>query len=164
MQSPINRLRLVPPEATACGIAAICAITGSTQEEAEHSIKAAAAEDGEYPEDLRTALPHHVARAIELLGWGLVDIAGRKVEARHIGRMRIETRAQFEALDTVANFLEQNERADVLLCTAFKEGVTQSHTFAADGKEFKYALLTDPSEMASWRVARALGCRLVARS
>jgi hypothetical protein len=113
------------------------------------------------PGDLANAHPRHVARAIELLGWELVNGRDEKIDARR--QIRLMDPIPLPFLQTVADLLRQNKRTDILLCTAFKEGVEESHTFAVDGHELRdNGLFANTSEMSSWRVARTLGCRKAA--
>jgi len=160
MPSPTNRLHSVPPGCTACGTAAICAITGASKDEAERALRTAIAEDGMDPGDLASALPKHVGRALELLDWELVSGQGNKIDAR---RQIRPLGISLQFLGTVADFLQQNTQTDILLCTAFKAGAGDSHTFAVDGHELQdNGLFANTSETSSWRVARTLGCRRAA--
>jgi hypothetical protein len=158
--APRSSLHSLPgPPPRACGTAAICAITGATLEGAEAAIRDAAAEDHEYPVHLENACPRHVARALELLGWDLFDYEGRRVNARDIQRLSLPVQ-QVAALPTAAAFLQHNARTEPLLCTAFKLGGGESHSFAAARGAYKdNGLFEDPSELSIWHVARVLRCR-----
>ena len=60
------------------------AVTGSTPEQVNSAILAAASEDDEHPEHLNDTSFRHQARAAELLGWDLFTPEGAALQARAI--------------------------------------------------------------------------------
>jgi hypothetical protein len=165
--SVTEKCRLHIAVGASCGPTAVAAATGAAAERVEAAIYKAANEDAEYPTHLDDSNFRHQARAAELSGFDLYDLAGSPMRASAIVRELKISIDQFQQLPPITKFLAENKCKDVLICNAITiSGV--AHTFAADQNAFfdnntSGKIFSDgnvPQGLEDFRVVRAVALRM----
>lgn len=161
---PLSRLRA--SSGLSCGPAAVCAVTGAEPEAVIAAVRAAAAEDDEFPDHLEHSNFRQQARAVEILGFDLFTTDGMPLLAReNIPKKRKMMLSELNQLPTAGDFLARNRCKDVLLCHATPlEGRVQDgdpHTFAVDRKwyvdnQLAVTIRDAPPALANYRMVDAL--------
>lgn len=113
----------------------------------------------------------HQARAVEILGFGLSDVHGSRVQAANIPLRREVSHAELNKRPTMLEFLRTNDSEDVLICSADRimpgSSTTESHTFAVDRQWYFdnntggciVPIADAPNALADFRVGHVLAVR-----
>ena len=92
--------------------------------------------DGQRPSHLNDSAFRHQCRAIELLGFDLLDATGAKIDASALPMNPPCAVDRYNAAPTVAEFVNANDLDDVVIGYAADMTTGAGHTFASDRKSF----------------------------
>lgn len=129
--------RLHAIASVSCGPTAVCAVTGASSELAYDTVMRAVDFDSARPLHLNNSAFRHQVRAINMLGFDILNVDGTPYDATAPGGPMNPAfdRDAFSAAPTIADFVNANEVEDVVICYAHS-GAGEGHTFTADGRTF----------------------------